>query len=107
MCSRLRPRAIRAIDERLQLLDDHPSIVGGFAAAKLRVLGRRVLLLAMNASVVDADDDQGLNAAVFDQLPGRLAKAPVLAFLERGLGLEQVLPVVHVQDGVTIGTRRS
>ena len=52
------------------------------------------------AGVVDADDDQRLDAAGVDQLRRGLADAPVLAFLERGVGLEQILPVVHVEDGV-------
>ena len=56
----------------------------------------------MNAfltGVVDADDDEGLEQAGGDQVGGGLSDPPVLTPLKGRLGVEQVLPVVHVQDG--------
>ena len=70
-------------------------------------VGRRVFVEAHLAGVVDADDDQRLDAAGLDQLGRRLADAPVLALLKRRLGLEQVLPVMHVQHRVPQSVERS
>ena len=92
-------RAIGAIDERLQLFDQHLAVGIGLAAAEAFVLDRRVFIDAMLAGVVDADDDQRLDLAGEGELVRGLAHSPVVAFAERRLRIEEVLAILHVENG--------
>ena len=58
----------------------------------------------MLAGVVDADDDDRLDAAGGDQFLRGLVDAPLVA--ERRRLVEDVLPVVQVEHGIPIGRRR-
>ena len=50
--------------------------------------------------VIHAHDDERLDPAFGDEHVGHLAEPPVLAAHEGRLGIEQVLPVVHVEHGI-------
>ena len=58
----------------------------------------------MVARVVDADDDDRLDAAGGDQLLSGFVDAPFVA--ERRRLVEDVLPVVEVEHGISVGGRR-
>jgi hypothetical protein len=92
-------RAIHRVDERLQLLDDEPPVVVGPAAAQPGVRGGGVLVNPLGTRVGDADDDEGRERTRLDERVGRLAHAPVLPRDVRGVRVEQVLAVVHVEHG--------
>ncbi|MNS70243.1 hypothetical protein D3C72_1035850 [compost metagenome] len=57
----------------------------------------RQLAQAVRAAIVDAHDDHRLNFALADQPVGRQIHLPLAA--ERGRGVEEVLPVPHVEHG--------
>ena len=50
--------------------------------------------------MVDADDDHRRRRPLVDRLVRGLGKTPVLPRHEGALRLEEVLPVLHVQDGI-------
>jgi len=90
------------VDERLEILDEHPAVIVGPAA--LPILGsggRRVFVDAMVARVIDADDDDRLDASGENELLRRLVDVPL--FAERGRLIEYVLPVVQIEHGIAIG----
>ena len=91
---------VGAVDQGFQLVGDQPAVVGGESATEAGIPGRGVLVNAFFAGVVNADDDQRLEEAAGDQLIRGLADPPVFTGLKCGLRVEQVLPVVHVKDGV-------
>ena len=96
-----RDRAVARVDQRLQLLEQHAAVRVRLAAGlALRVARRRVLVDARGAGVVDADDDHRRRRPLVDRLVRGLGEAPVLPRHEGALRLEEVLPVLHVEDGI-------
>ena len=94
-------RSVVRVNERLQLFDDEATVEVGLAAdIELRVGARRVLLDALLARVVDADDDERLYRLRRDERLRRLVNPPLLPRNERGRAIEEVLPVVQVEHGV-------
>ena len=69
------------------------------AAAEPFVFDRGVLIDPFVAGVVNADDDQRLNGAGLDQRIRGFAHAPVVSLDKRGLGIEQVLAILHIKHG--------
>jgi hypothetical protein len=101
---RARDRWIRARDERHQFAGDKLRILASERAARERVaqvFDRQILPRAAHLSVIDADDEDGRDAAAADEKLGRLGDAPRIT-RERTLRLEQVLAVVEVENRVTI-----
>src|SRR6478672_8172397 len=72
-------RFVLPVDERLDLLDDHAAILVGLAPSLLRHLRRRVLVDAVLAGIVDADNDQWLDLPTLDQRLRCLVDVPLLA----------------------------
>jgi hypothetical protein len=54
---------------------------------------------ALFACVVNSDDDERLNLALGDQCVCRFADSPMHAGDERRAGIEEILPILKVQDG--------
>ena len=86
-------------DERLQLFDQHLAIGVGVTATQPTVFERRVLVDAFGSGVVDADDHHRFNFTRGDHAVGSFANPPVIAFDERGFGVEEVLAVVQIEHG--------
>src|SRR5205085_6137154 len=97
-------RLVLAVDQRLDLLDDHPAILIGPAPALALHLGRRVLVDATLARVVDRDDDQRLDLAALDQRLRRLVDVPFLS--ERCRLVEDVLTILEIEDRITLRSPR-
>src|SRR5579871_2792491 len=83
-----------------QVLGQEKTVTAGLASATLPVAVVGILRDSALAGVVDADDDQGLHFAGLNRFIGLLAHLPGAAFDERGVGVEQVLAVLHVEDRV-------
>ena len=90
------PGAEPPIDLRLERLDDEVEVRVPLSTARPRVHPGAVLVAAVAAHVRDGDDD-GLEPLRTEPLH-RLVDPPLPG--ERQLGIEQVLAVVHVDDGV-------
>lgn len=90
---------VAAGDEGHDFFDQQAAVVIGFAAASLKVAFVGVLGQTAVAGVVDSHDDQGLGLAGFDGGVGMLADFPGTSG-EGGGGIEQILSVVHVENGV-------
>ncbi len=94
-------RSVRysAVDEWLELFDEHPAVPVRVAARALRGVARgRVLIDPVRASVVDPDHDQGRDNPLPNRLLGRFIEAPLTA--ERGRLVEEILAILHVQHGI-------
>jgi hypothetical protein len=86
-------------DEGQEFLDEEAAVELAFAAAAHGVAGGCVLGHAADAGVVDADEDEGLDAAFASEAVGGGVGAPGAAGKVRGAGVEEVLAVVKVEDG--------
>ncbi len=87
-------------DEGQQVLREEVAVLVGVSAAHLPVAGRRVFGEAVFAGVGDADHDEWLDLAGFDHGVGRLGNLPGSSRDERGSGIEEVLSVLQIQDGI-------
>ena len=96
----IRSDAVVRSDEGHELADDHQAVAVGFAAAHLLVLVVGVFRKAVLAGVVDADDEERFDFAGFDGVVGVFADLPGTAGDKRCARVEEVLPVVHVENGV-------
>ena len=94
-----------AIDERLQFVDDELSVSSRAAAPAPFVFDVRILGHALHTGVVNADDDERLNFISADEALCRLIQAPLVA-KESCRAIEEILPVVHVEHGITGSGRR-
>ena len=90
--------AVGPVDERLELLDDEPQVI--LATLALGLVSRAVGVLGPPVRrVADSDDDERGDLPLLNQFPRRLVQPPFDA-AEAGGGVEEVLTVVHVEDGV-------
>src|SRR6185369_6464443 len=85
-----------AVDQRLEGLDDELEVALAAATAVDQVAEGAVLVAAPLAAVGDGDDD-GLDALV-GEVVQRVDESPVPG--KAGPRVEEVLAVVHVDDGV-------
>ncbi len=89
------------VDEGLQLFHQHAAIGIRLSAAETLVFDRRVLIDSLNPRVVNANDDQRLNRTGLDQRIRGFPHAPIVSLDERGLGIKEVLAILHVQHRET------
>ena len=93
--------AIGAVDHRLEFLDNKPAVESGFAGkAGGGLLEGREFRRAVGR-VVDSDDDDRIDLAGLDQVLRRFIHAPFDAG-KGGRGIEEILPVLQVQNGITL-----
>ena len=91
--------AVGAIEEGLELLAQHAAVAGAVAAAVLRVGGGGVLGEAAQAGVGDADQDEGLDAALGDEAVGGAVGLPGATGNEGDAFIEEILAVVQIEHG--------
>ena len=110
----VRQRAIRRVDEGLQFLHQEREVAVGDDFLGLHVVrarhvevdlalhgALRHVLFAPLRRVPDADDDGFAHGPFLDQVRHHLVDGPVDAAIRRR-GIEEVLPVVHVQNRVAL-----
>ncbi len=97
----LLPHAILRRNPRHQLARDHQPVAVGLAAAHLPVLVLRVFSQAPVAGVVDAHNHQRLNLSGLNRRIGVLAHLPRPPRHKRSPPIEEILPIVHVEHGVS------
>lgn len=90
--------AVGAVEEWLDLVEEQAAIAVALAAAVLGVGGWGVLGHAAQAGVGDADEDEGLDAALGGELVCGGVGEPGMAGEEGGAPVEEILAVVQVQD---------
>jgi hypothetical protein len=72
----------------------------GAPAAAAPVAYRRVFGHPLQSRVVNSNDDERFKLAFLDQILGELIEPPFVT-QESGFGIEEVLPVMHIQHRVT------
>ena len=95
--------AERAVDQGLELVDQKPGVEGTFAAAVAPVAAGGVLVHAAMAGVVDADQDDGFDQALAEEAIGGGVRAPGTSGNVGGTRVKEVLAVVEVENGETVG----
>jgi hypothetical protein len=90
--------AIAGFDEGLKFFDEEAAVLIGFAAAKFAVARGSVLVEALLAGVVDADDYKRLDGALGNEGVSGFTDAPILAGNKGGGGIEEILAVFEIQD---------
>ena len=88
------------VDERFEFVDKEAGVEGAFAATVTPVFAGGVLLHAVMAGVVDADEDERLDELFAGEAVGGGVGAPGAAGDVGRAGIDEVLAVVEVEDGV-------
>ena len=92
--------AVGAVDEGEQFAHEQLAVGFGFASAHLPVGSVGILGHAAGSGVVQADDEERLHSSGEDFSISMLVHAPGAAGDEGRFGVEKILPVVEVEDGV-------
>lgn len=87
------------VDQGFEFVDEETGVEGPFAAAVAPVAAGGVLVHAVVAGVVDADEDDGLDEVFAGETVGGGVGAPGAAGDVGGAGIDEVLAVVEVEDG--------
>jgi hypothetical protein len=88
----------RVVDEGFEFIDEEAGVERAFAAAVTPIAAGGVLLHAMRAGVGDADENDRFDEALADEAVGGGVRAPGAAGDVGGARVEEVLPVVEVQN---------
>jgi len=95
---RIRQRSVRAVNQRLQLLNQQPPIASSLSAPHLRVARGRVLRHPPKSRIRHPDQDYRLNLPVQSQLISRRMRLPRSSRNVRRSPIEQILPIVQIQN---------
>lgn len=92
--------AIAPLHERANFFEKKFGVAIGAAATELGRARGRVFTKALFAGVIDADDDERLDAIFVDAVVGSLADMPIHARDEGSGAVEKILAVVKIKDGI-------